>query len=397
MGYTPITPFRRMVDAAHLHRQRLVEQPLPPEAVNKWEALRELAGARTAFGLSDRDMAVLQALVSFHPGAVLAAETLVVHPSNQSICDRLNGMPCSTMRRHLANLVTAGFLIRRDSPNGKRYARHSGGDRLAYGFDLRPLVLRHAEICATAEALRAERDSLARLRETVSLMRRDLAGLALYGATARPDLPIWDRLADQAALTGRALRRKLDREALADIETRLAKALDEARQVLEPADAADLSINDDRNEQHYQNSDKDSHESEDRNEAAETVADAAQQADASPALPVADHPLPRLPLTLVVSHCPDILPYGDGRIRHWHELVKAADTLRPMMGISPDAWIEAKAAMGPEEAAVVLAAMLQRFDAIRSPGGYLRRLSAKAAQGAFSSGPMVMALMRQAA
>ena len=53
--------------------------------------------------------------------------------------------------------------------------------------------------------------------------------------------------------------------------------------------------------------------------------------------------------------------------------------------------------MGPEQAAVVLAAMLERFDDIRSPGGYLRRLGQKADAGAFSCGPMVMALMRKAA
>lgn len=68
-----------------------------------------------------------------------------------------------------------------------------------------------------------------------------------------------------------------------------------------------------------------------------------------------------------------------------------------MMGISPSAWDEARLVMGPEQAAIVLAAMLERFDEIRSPGGYLRTLVAKAEQNQFSSGPMIMALMRKAA
>lgn len=45
---------------------------------------------------------------------------MIVFPSNKAICARLNGTPCSKMRRHLSRLVEAGLLMRRDSPNGKR-------------------------------------------------------------------------------------------------------------------------------------------------------------------------------------------------------------------------------------------------------------------------------------
>ena len=114
--------------------------------------------------------------------------------------------------------------------------------------------------------------------------------------------------------------------------------------------------------------------------------------------PAADrHALPNIPLPLVLEVCREVQSYSDGPIRHWHELVRAADLVRPMMGISPSAWDDARQEMGPEVAAVVLAAMLERFEDIRSPGGYLRSLSAKAAIDAFSCGPMVMALMRREA
>lgn len=65
-----------------------------------------------------------------------------------------------------------------------------------------------------------------------------------------------------------------------------------------------------------------------------------------------------------------------------------------MMGITPSAWEEAMHVMGPEVAAITVAAMLQRFDRITNPGGYLRAFSAKAATGGFSPGPMVMALFQ---
>ena len=97
MDYTPVTPFRRTIDAAILKHQAAAQEDLPPTGVNKWEVLRELAAARVAFGLSDRDLTVLQALVSFHQATILGGNDseLIVHPSNKAICERLNGMPLS--------------------------------------------------------------------------------------------------------------------------------------------------------------------------------------------------------------------------------------------------------------------------------------------------------------
>ncbi|WP_421700951.1 plasmid replication protein RepC [Aliiroseovarius sp.] len=407
-GYTPVTPFRRMVEAAHLAHQAHTTRDLPPQGVNKWEALRELSAARTVFGLSDRDMTVLQALVSFHQATVLGGNDsdLVVHPSNKAICERLNGMPCSTMRRHLAHLVAAGIVVRRDSPNGKRYARRYGDEKVSFGFDLTPLATRFPEFCEAAEALRAAEERLKRLREAVSLMRRDLAGLAKYGAEMRPDLPFWTELSDRARLIARDLRRKLGQEDLELLERELQAALDRARIALDPPETEDMSTSDVQNEQHYQNSNIDSHDSElcfekakGRAAGAELSVNVAsteiEQDDPEPVDP--DDKRPNLPLGLVLSACGEIQSYTDGKIRYWHELVRAADLVRPMMGISPSAWDEARRAMGPEEAAVVVAAMLERFGDIRSPGGYLRHLSGKATAGAFSSGPMIMALMRREA
>lgn len=405
MTYAPVTAFLRPLNAAQLAHARTGSDDQNSGAVskvNKWEILRELIAARSVFRLSDRDLTVLEALVSFLPGVILGGNDgePIVHPSNASICERLKGMASSTMRRHLANLVNAGFIVRRDSPNGKRYARRFGGEKVVFGFDLSPLSRRQREICDAAESARAEKEKLTRLRETVSLMRRDLSGLATYGASVRPDLAIWDQLAELAALSARSLRRKLDTAQLEELKADLLCALTCARNVLEPENKSEeTSSNDVQNEQHVQNSKTDSYDLEpclEKAKVAEAVAD-----------PIAGHggdgealheqDLPNIPLGLVLSVCGEIQTYADEKIRHWHQLVKAADIVRPMMGISPSAWSEAKAAMGPEQAAVVLGAILERFDEIRSPGGYLRSLTVKACSGAFSCGPMVMALMRKAA
>lgn len=393
------------MNAAMLKHRQAADQDLPPTGTNKWEVLRELTAARTVFGLSDRDLAVLQALVSFHPNTVLGGNDsdLVVHPSNVSICERLNGMANSTMRRHLSNLVQTGMIVRRDSPNGKRYARRYGDEKIAFGFDLSPLVRRHQEFCQAAEAVREAQQRHKRLRETVSLMRRDLAALASYGADLRPDLPIWDAFADLAALTARDLRRKLEMDELFAIETKLACALDLARDRIDGKKTENMSTSESLSEQHYQSSNKDSYDSEPSFEKAkgEAIApdietleqDDMVEAENEPLPP--DTRLPNVPLGFVLAVCQEFRSYTPDPVRHWHELVKAADTVRPMMGISPSAWEEAKHEMGPEEAAVVVVAMLERFADIKSPGGYLRSLSAKASLGQFSCGPMLVALSRR--
>lgn len=45
-----------------------------------------------------------------------------------------------------------------------------------------------------------------------------------------------------------------------------------------------------------------------------------------------------------------------------------------MLGISPHAWDEAREVMGEDAAAVTVAAILQRAEHIKAPGGYLRAL-----------------------
>ncbi|MEL6594406.1 MAG: plasmid replication protein RepC [Pseudomonadota bacterium] len=397
MEYTPISPFMRPISHAHL---RVIERPeasVPARPVNKWELLRELSKAQAAFGVSERDLTVLQGLLSFFPDDALGGNAeMVVFPSNKAICERLNGMPCSTMRRHLARLVEAGLLQRRDSPNGKRYVRKHGEDRVAFGFDLSPLYCQSEEIARAAEAVREAEERVRRLREVVSLMRRDLAALAEFGDEMQPGLGFWDQLRDKAALTARALRRKLSIEDLAAYRADLEALLDQARNIIDGPETEEMNTNDAQSERHRHNSNK---ESIDFEPALEKSGVAAGVPDVDTNEPVADvdeqdtRHLPKIPLHLVIAACPSLKTFYQGEIRHWHQLYDAACHVRPAMGISASAWEEAQRFMGPEQASIVVAAMLERFADIRSPGGYLRALTTKAAAGEFSCGPMVMALI----
>ncbi|EHS51354.1 replication protein C [Rhizobium sp. PDO1-076] len=101
------------------------------------------------------------------------------------------------------------------------------------------------------------------------------------------------------------------------------------------------------------------------------------------------------PLSMVLKACPQISDYGPaGAICHWRELMGAAVVVRSMLGVSPSAYQEACEVMGPENAAVAMAAILERAGHINSAGGYLRDLTRRARAGEFGLGPMLMSLMR---
>lgn len=397
MEYTPISPFMRPISRAHL---RVVEQPeafVPGKPVNKWELLRELSKAQVAFGVSERDLTVLQGLLSFFPDDALGGNAeMVVFPSNKAICERLNGMPCSTMRRHIARLVDAGLLMRRDSPNGKRYVRKHGEERVAFGFDLSPLYCRSEEVARAAEAVREAEDRVRRLREVVSLMRRDLAAVAEFGEEIRPGLGLWDQLRDKAVLTARTLRRKLAIEELVAFRADLEALLDHARNVIDGPETGEMNTNDASFERHHHNSNKESIDIEpalEKRGAAAGAPDAETDALAADVEEADIRRVPKIPLHLVIAGCPSLKTFYQDDIRHWHQLFDAACHVRPAMGISASAWEEAQRFMGPEQASIVVVAMLERFADIRSPSGYLRALTSKAAAREFSCGPMIMALM----
>lgn len=387
MIHASLTPFGRQPVTARLLAARtqaaitpdLPAGPLP--GIDKWHVFNDLRDGRAAFGVTDRDLSVLYALLTFLPAKSLAeGADLIVFPSNASLSDRAHGMAESTLRRHLAALVAAGLIWRQDSPNGKRYAARttSGEVVCTYGFDLRPLLTRAAEISSAAETARAQALALRRQREALVLKLRDAAKLLAYGReTVAAD---WDALEARLLPLRRALRRQMVAETLPDL-------LHDADEVLHSITAAlslpspEMSATAAQNDRHHTNSTKDSSELEPCPE--QGRAEASRPAPEPTALP----------LYLVLKACPDIAPYAKGSLDTWRDFVATAAFVRGMVGISVSAWEEAVAVMGPELAAIAVAAMLQRIAGITNPGGYLRALTTKAGTGAFSAGPMIMALL----
>jgi replication initiation protein RepC len=172
------TPFGRRPMTLGLMASQVAAKSMPKDAsVEKWKVFRSIREARDLLGATDRSLAILNALLSFHPDSELSGDgTLIVWPSNEQLMARANGMPPTTLRRHLAVLVDCGLIVRRDSPNGKRFARKGRGGQVeqAYGFDLSPIVARAEEFEQLAESVQAEKKAFKVAKERLTLLRRDI-------------------------------------------------------------------------------------------------------------------------------------------------------------------------------------------------------------------------------
>jgi replication initiation protein RepC len=394
----PTTPFgRRSLALAHIASQMAAKHRSPEAAANKWVVFQDLCAAKLRLGLPDRSLTVLEALLTFHPETVLTGDDLIVFPSNDRLALRAKGMAHTTMRRYLALLVDAGIIIRRDSPNGKRFARKTAGGSIsqAFGFDLTPIVARAAEFKTLAEEVQADRCALQYARERITLARRDIVKIIATGLEEGVLIPAtgqgpttWEAV---HALY-RTIAARIPRVgALAEIEpiaeelTTLAQSL---VNILEThVKTLKMDANGRQHGRHIQNSNT--------NRLTE-LEPSLQEGRAARAEPTHDPSVATersYPLGMVLKACPDLADYAKGGISSWRDFLAAAVVVRPMLAISPSAWEDAQTVMGEAAAAVVVACILQRTTAIKSAGGYLRELTRKAEAGQFSLGPMLMALI----
>lgn len=414
---------------------------------DKWQFLRALTEARDVYALSDRTIAVLEALLSFHPEKELdGSEDIIVFPSNAELSLRTRGMSAPTLRRHIATLVKTGLLLRKDSANGKRFARKGPGGEVrdAFGFNLAPAALMAPEVFEHAEAARAQAAEVRKVRAEITLHLRDISKMiaAAYEdgqGTRSPGL--WLGFTEELrALSGRVARNgalcdhKARCEALVTLRARVESAflagIDEAdlrdrdceEASAQTGDISNLDLemsgNDARNERHIQNSNKDDSFEyiSDNNEAGGRVPVIRQWAhfdhngtEAGQGHPLADPQgteahenrgsaktdPEQVSLGDLKRACPSFADYALEGLGNWSDARKAAELIRPMLGISKDAWLRAQQHMGPAGAIVTMAYLVERAEEIKSAGGYLRALSEKAEAGKFRLRPMLDSLLNR--
>ncbi|AYD05104.1 plasmid replication protein RepC [Neorhizobium sp. NCHU2750] len=392
-GYVT-TPFgRRPMTLALVQRQVATDQVINNSPIDKWRVFRDIGDARERLGLQDRALAVLNALLSFYPAAELSEENnLVVFPSNMQLSARANGISGTTLRKCLSTLVDAGVIIRKDSPNGKRYARKGTGGAIedAYGFNLVPLLVRAAEFASLAQEVVAERRRFRMMKDRLSVVRRDVRKLITTGLEEGAP-GNWKAVEDcYVSIIARIPRRPT----LADVLERLDEMTLLHEEVVSMLENIDNSRKSDGNATvfgcHIQNSKSES------NTELEPASEKQQGERTEPTKRTDLRPRQQsFPLALVLKGCPEVGTFGpDGKIESWRDLMRAAVTVRSMLGISPSAYQEACEILGDAQAAITVACIYERSNHINSAGGYLRGLTAKARTGNFSIAPMLLALVR---
>lgn len=91
-------------------------------------------------------------------------------------------------------------------------------------------------------------------------------------------------------------------------------------------------------------------------------------------------------IPMLMASCPHFAEMAratGGYLRDWNDVHRAAAALRPIVGISEDAWNLANRVLGPAVAAASIALILDKSSngEVKSPGGYLRGLVERAQVG----------------
>ncbi|MDT6942254.1 plasmid replication protein RepC [Brucella pseudogrignonensis] len=357
---------------------------------NRWVIYKQLCVAKSAFDLNDRSLAVLSSLLSFLPDDNLNEKAgLVVFPSNRQLSLRAHGMPESTLRRHLASLVKAGIIARKDSPTRKRYAHkdREGSVELAFGFSFAPLLNRASEIATVADRIISDQNALKRLRDEVSVIRRDIASA----------------LADNTDISGKhsadlqklfirfrevvdGIPRRASFGELNIIKANLTAIGDELAIILKNIEnVPELSGSVAQSERQHIESQS------------ESLFESSNVKNIDLKGPSPDSPIsvklkmsnrvrvsPSISLDQILRTCPDIREYCANGIASWRDLHGASRIVSEFLGISRSAYEEAITSMGIEITSSAIAWILQKLATINSPGGYLRSLTQKAREGTFS-------------
>jgi len=323
-----------------------------------------LRNAAPRLGLSASVLSTLDAMLS-----CLAPKRNhhTVFASNATLTFRRNGISDRTIRRHAATLQEVGLLLRRDSPNRKRFTKHNRneGKALRFGFDLSPLFSRLHEIASLAAEVLRE-------REQIDYLRAKIRAAANTSIAANPN--------DYTALNIiRTLRRKLSLRDCEQILSELPTAEVEAEA---PDDQnTDLTTtmagNDGQNVRHHHRSNK---EYIDKEEIALKKETTNANADA--------------PITIqeLLSACPEAAEFSLRKIETVHDVVAHARTLAPMIGIPSQCYEAAHERLGALRAAATVWAIMQFHDKINAVGAYFRSITTGAKSDGFSPEKLIRRL-----
>ncbi|ETA51730.2 replication protein C [Rhodobacteraceae bacterium PD-2] len=367
-----------------------------------------------AIGLKAGDMMLLDTLGAFTQAQDWEeGQRPIVWASNAYLMAQ-TGFSLSALKRHARRLAEAGVISFRDSPNGKRWGRRDARGRIAeaYGFDLSPLSARVAEFEALHPALQAERALCQRLKRQITVARRMIRArieAAVSDALRGP----WIRLTHLfEELLGRLPRQHQTPEQLAqllssftDLQDRVEAAYLKATHVTKPVEntsktGEQLSVETQQVnareftcEPHIQITNQLDQVTRNASKNAQVITVLPNpgtpcQAEQTQSDQISERRRARAPMNLstVMHACPEFASWArniGGFLKDWGDLHRIAGQLRPMIGVSEQAWNLAQVQLGRQQATAALALVFEKHCAgeVASPSGYLRGIVTKAGAG----------------
>jgi replication initiation protein RepC len=399
------TGFRRLTPGL-LKADRTAEgfSGLPEGVHSPGQLLAALKAAAPRLGIAPRLIHAIDWLFCFtQPQDWERGGRPVVWPSAQMQQQSL-GLSLSQVKEINRRLIELGLITMKDSPNGKRYGERDPNGRIveAYGFDLSPVAMRHAEFVRLAKEGRAERRVLGRLRRRTTIARKAIVQIIETAQEYGFDGEEWQTLGRETRALVHALRlveRPDEMEiGVASLERRQIAARERLENLLGMIDSAPKEP---ENRPHQHNYKPTPNPDQDTVITAEDCSGEGERAGAqSPAQEQRQRPgkamvhgirpdeLPRL--------TPKLKPYLQRSDPAWPDIIDAADWLRHDLGVSKSLWGDACLAMGRELAAVALAIVSTKEVAHfqTSPGGYFHGMVTKAKAGELHLERTVWALRR---
>ncbi|MEQ6204824.1 plasmid replication protein RepC [Sulfitobacter sp. HNIBRBA2951] len=388
--------------------------------IPKTRAIVATKKVAAAIGLKSQDLLLLDTF-----GAVTQPQDWeqgrrpIVWASNHFLMEQ-TGFSLATLRRHVRRLCEVGVISMKDSPNGKRWGRRDADGVIveAYGFDLAPMAARAEEFEALYEHLQAERALCASLRNAITVTRRMIRAKIEKALEAGLRGP-WSNLLDVfrelleglPARSERAggLERYLDRikAFLASVEQSFERAFDwptetDVTQSSKASSEVKKTINMKptslENETHIRTTNEPNSVISNRFETKHAASVAPKKPVVEPDEKSEDvdfdiswstHTNKRssdIDVPTLMASCPhfaEMARGSQGFMRDWNDVHRAAAALRPIVGISEDAWNVANRVLGPAVAAASIALILDKSTTgeVKSPGGYLRGLVERAQVG----------------
>ncbi len=326
-----------------------------------------LRNAASVLGLNASVIATLEAMLSCLPPR---RTHHTVFASNATLTFRRNGISDRTLRRHAAILHEAGLLVRKDSPNGKRFSRYSSTENkaLRFGFDLSPLFARLEEIAThAAEAVREQ--------EEIAYMRCKVRAIAQDILRSHP--------ADPAAIaTLKLLRRKLARTDYDELFARLSAVHNSGCSAEAPNETTpQVSARDGQNVRHHHKSNKELNDKEAREET-----NTHTQLSTPPTQVVT---IPEL-----LAACPEAAQFSLRKVESLNDVILHARTLAPMMGIDRNNYEAAQNRLGSVRTAMTIWALMQFHNRIQKVGAYFRAITSGTKSAEFKPEELIRRLAR---